>query len=1012
MAGFDDDEWGPRAGLGGEEEAGANGGGVALESLSDARKGLRSEEELAQLTLPEAAVASDAARLEALLCAQAAPCQRQAALRSLHATLGGACSSGGAGSGRCGERRGARALQAAPSTAPTRPKEPAKTSGARPQRGSGSGARSFRRRWSRVCQLEPGVSLFMRAPRAKSFSLRPPLAGVRLQVVSCRQTSVGHPRQGGNFQRLRGVPLLPLPSLFADLFWSSARGGSGTAGAASAASEASLAAREAVLPTLEALVVQPWFDGDCHLEAAAALEALSAEAALTEAELEGSVLPAALAALKSAQGGAVDVTDVTCAWAAVLCVCVPLVGAAARRAVAEWATAAAADDVNLPGPARAAAVRAAAAAAGACESTAEADGCGALPAVLDRCQDTEAEVREAACAALVCISGLCGRLGCAALLQRVLPELRELVGDEDARVRGAVVGTVAALRAGELLSADEAAALALPAVRALAADTIASTPDDGSSALPLSCCLVSAARLVGGAADAQVAEASAATRELLEAWRTLAGDAERPDGLRAAYMDALPALVAALRESSVPSPSFELSLLPTLERIVASEDGPAAVAAFRAAPRVLAELTSGGETARTAAAAALSGPVVEALLDIDAPAERGAAAAALGATLLHVAATATAAGENGATATTGGGAAAQPLEPPPQPAVFGEALASLLSDEGLLQVECRHWRAQECALRALAEHVTRFDEGALQAQTMPACLTLLVRGVVAVRPAAAALFAAIVRAHSRAAGRAEMCARAVRELALARGYRARQAFVDVCEAMLHALSCRRFREDFLSPCLELLADPVALVRLRAVRLLPALKQVIRLPEDVAALERLNHASAQLVADDDRDVAAEARVAVAAFKSTALRAGWKDAEVPENQRAFEEADRAKEEAESEALLREEGLERRRAEEERSRQKREFNARLTHSEGKLKNRRLEPRVAKAAKGVRHAQTAIGAMSSASNARRHAPAAGGGAGARRAGGAMSVDSAPSALVGVRLHHSAAAAAPRRST
>ena len=79
--------------------------------------------------------------------------------------------------------------------------------------------------------------------------------------------------------------------------------------------------------------MQPWFDGDCHLEAAAALEALSAEAALTEAELEGSVLPAALAALKSAQGGAVDVTDVTCAWAAVLCVCVPLVGAAARRAV-------------------------------------------------------------------------------------------------------------------------------------------------------------------------------------------------------------------------------------------------------------------------------------------------------------------------------------------------------------------------------------------------------------------------------------------------------------------------------------------------------------------------------------------------------------------------------------------------------------------------------------------------------------------------------------------------------
>ena len=56
----------------------------------------------------------------------------------------------------------------------------------------------------------------------------------------------------------------------------------------------------------------------------------------------------------------------------------------------------------------------------------------------------------------------------------------------------------------------------------------------------------------------------------------------------------------------------------------------------------------------------------------------------------------------------------------------------------------------------------------------------------------------------------------------------------------------RFCTEFLLPAaLELAADATPTVRLRAAALLPALKRAVRLPDDVAALERLNSALAAL-----------------------------------------------------------------------------------------------------------------------------------------------------------------------
>jgi serine/threonine-protein phosphatase 4 regulatory subunit 4 len=59
--------------------------------------------------------------------------------------------------------------------------------------------------------------------------------------------------------------------------------------------------------------------------------------------------------------------------------------------------------------------------------------------------------------------------------------------------------------------------------------------------------------------------------------------------------------------------------------------------------------------------------------------------------------------------------------------------------------------------------------------------------------------------------------------------------LQLCAALLVRFSCRFFKENFLGLIMLLLVDVIPNVRLTAVALLPALKQTIRLPEDVEQL---------------------------------------------------------------------------------------------------------------------------------------------------------------------------------
>ena len=89
------------------------------------------------------------------------------------------------------------------------------------------------------------------------------------------------------------------------------------------------------------------------------------------------------------------------------------------------------------------------------------------------------------------------------------------------------------------------------------------------------------------------------------------------------------------------------------------------------------------------------------------------------------------------------------------------------------------------------------------------------------------------------------------------------------------LKCAYSQQEmgFLDAAIEICGDEVPNVRLMACSLLCGLKQSIKLPDDVDALEKINGIATQLMADSDVDVAAAARRLSEDFKKVqAMRVG--------------------------------------------------------------------------------------------------------------------------------------------
>ncbi|EFJ50926.1 hypothetical protein VOLCADRAFT_88347 [Volvox carteri f. nagariensis] len=202
---------------------------------------------------------------------------------------------------------------------------------------------------------------------------------------------------------------------------------------------------------------------------------------------------------------------------------------------------------------------------------------------------------------------------------------------------------------------------------------------------------------------------------------------------------------------------------------------------------------------------------------------------------------------------------------------IGELAKALLELEASMR---RNWRMQQQLATAfpIFPQARVFSSDQIYEQFLPITFRYLTETAAAVRPVAAEGLVCFLRYNRREKQRADIMLRIVREFCRGRSFVARITFVDIAAALLRRFSSRFIKEYIFDLVLELLYDPVPNVRLSVTSLLPALKSCIKLPEDVDLLERLNSGMSNIMTDNDRDVSQNARSTNEQFKKTPMRMG--------------------------------------------------------------------------------------------------------------------------------------------
>ena len=217
------------------------------------------------------------------------------------------------------------------------------------------------------------------------------------------------------------------------------------------------------------------------------------------------------------------------------------------------------------------------------------------------------------------------------------------------------------------------------------------------------------------------------------------------------------------------------------------------------------------------------------------------------------------------------------------------------------------WRLQNSLALTFPSFHLFFSPEQIYAHFVPIAFRMLggsggASPVMALRQAAAEGLSIFLRYGKKDRSRSELLLRLIRDFARGKSFNNRAAFIAVSHHILGSFSSRFVKDWFFDLCLELLYDPVPNVRLQATSLLPSLKQVIRLPEDVDLLERLNNAVSSVMTDDDRDVSASSRSVNEAFKRMPVRMGVGSQSVGGNasqggNSSFEASDKKREEEEA-------------------------------------------------------------------------------------------------------------------
>eukprot|EP00192_Tetraselmis_astigmatica_P010133 CAMPEP_0117687278 /NCGR_PEP_ID=MMETSP0804-20121206/23033_1 /TAXON_ID=1074897 /ORGANISM="Tetraselmis astigmatica, Strain CCMP880" /LENGTH=928 /DNA_ID=CAMNT_0005499297 /DNA_START=369 /DNA_END=3157 /DNA_ORIENTATION=+ len=242
---------------------------------------------------------------------------------------------------------------------------------------------------------------------------------------------------------------------------------------------------------------------------------------------------------------------------------------------------------------------------------------------------------------------------------------------------------------------------------------------------------------------------------------------------------------------------------------------------------------------------------------------------------------------------------------------FMEIMPTILAFEHGMD---KNWRLRASFLTAMAGFPHYFTSEQLYECFLPIVLAGLGTGFPAVRAAAADTIAAFLRHNRRPAQKVELYGTLIREYCRGKSCYNRLIFLEFCHSALKRFSAAFVRLHFMDPCLELQWDRIPTVRAEFCMLLPKLKAIIQLPEDVEKLERINTAMKNLSNDNDRYVAEVARSIQDQMKRTNVRMMGVDATISMNGTAisdtqeWEKLDRAREAEEAEIGFPKEDMER--------------------------------------------------------------------------------------------------------
>lgn len=206
------------------------------------------------------------------------------------------------------------------------------------------------------------------------------------------------------------------------------------------------------------------------------------------------------------------------------------------------------------------------------------------------------------------------------------------------------------------------------------------------------------------------------------------------------------------------------------------------------------------------------------------------------------------------------------------------------------------WRLQLQLLgqwRKIPEWFTHRNE--VYEHFVPVLFTAMHNGPHVVAREAAAVLCVCIRKNSFDFQQRAMCQRISREFARARSWSYRLLFLDLCDQVLDMFSRRFFRAYFLDDVLMMDGDPVSNVRMKLAEMLPAVTAT--LPDNSVHAEKLEWMLSTMQKDQDRDVAAAARVASAAVQEAGSKSPHSQqlADDLDHRREHEENDDGKAEA---------------------------------------------------------------------------------------------------------------------